>query len=440
MSKAIRELCAASDIDDSTSAAKIRSIFQEWDTDGNGLISEEELTNVIKRLCPHFSDEVIKALFKAADVDSSGAIDYNEFLDFLCPSAKKELTQGEIDALRAVFDRFDEDGNELLSRAELANLMQNMLPTRAHDFDLADTDGSGAVDFNEFVDYWKSIVGSPGFEADQFDEASDMFDKFDTDKSGDLDKDEFLSLLDNLFPARCDQNAKHVAAEFAACDSDSSNNVSFDEFIAYYGRLRMLYGQDGLGWPPGDAEERKATLEPDFVTSRCGLKFLPDRCPVHERGCKRCRELEEEERKRRAEEEARRNAEEDARRRAEEEAEAKRLAEEEERRRKEEEARRFAEEEAAWIKEMEEEARRRAEADAMKPQPNEHGFVPCPYCGRTFFPDRLPPHLRVCKKKKNLMPSGCRETVTPGETKASVGRYDAGWLGGDITQLPGSIM
>ena len=43
-----------------------------------------------------------------------------------------------------------------------------------------------------------------------------------------------------------------------------------------------------------------------------------------------------------------------------------------------------------------------------------NGFVPCELCGRKFFPDRLPVHLRVCRKA-HAVGNLCRETVTPQE-------------------------
>merc|ERR1711871_463606 len=44
---------------------------------------------------------------------------------------------------------------------------------------------------------------------------------------------------------------------------------------------------------------------------------------------------------------------------------------------------------------------------------NEYGFVPCDWCGRTFFPDRLAVHKNVCKKRPpNGDGTGIRPTIT----------------------------
>merc|ERR1712086_753046 len=99
-----------------------------------------------------------------------------------------------------------------------------------------------------------------------------------------------------------------------------------------------------------DAAARKASLDQSFVESHCGLKFLPDRLPVHRRGCAACKKA------------------------------AKAAA-----------------------------ARKRSD-----------GLEECRYCGRTFFPDRLAVHERCCANNK-LGAHGIRPTMTPGETKATVG-------------------
>jgi Ca2+-binding EF-hand superfamily protein len=387
----------------------VRALFEKWDKDGNGKISRAEMKQVLKELTDDFTEEQIDALFDAADSDKDGALDYQEFLDFLWDPSAKKLSPEELEALRALFNRFDTDKDGSLEKPEFMNLMQNMLPTRAGEFDVADVDSDGGIDFDEFVRYWQSVVGKPGFNAGELDEVADMFNCFDKNSSGELDREEFLNLLDNLFPGHCEENRKHVDAEFKNCDASSDNGVSFAELLAYYERLKSWYGER-LGWPPLDPEEREASLSEDFVMSRCGLQFLPERLAIHHRSCAACKKIFADEQDRLQEEENKRRAQEEARMK-----EALRKAREE----KDERLRRAQEEEEARRR-AEEEARRKAQ-EGQKKDPN--GFVPCRYCGRTFFPDRIPKHESVCPKNKGTI-HGIRPTVTPGEMAPTIGRYD----------------
>jgi hypothetical protein len=84
-----------------------------------------------------------------------------------------------------------------------------------------------------------------------------VFQFFDADRSGELDEAEFRTLLNQIFPDRCEENEAAVATEFAAADTDGSAGVSFTEFCAYYDRLRSLYGDTPPQLPPQIAEARK---------------------------------------------------------------------------------------------------------------------------------------------------------------------------------------
>ncbi|CAE8597506.1 unnamed protein product, partial [Polarella glacialis] len=197
------------------------------DVDGNGSISEDELRGVIRSVCPQFADEQIHALFEAADWNKDGAVDYSEFLMFLWNGKGKRgaWPKTAVEALQAVFNRFDEDLNGLLSPSEFTNLMQNMLPSRSSDFEAADIDCSGALDFDEFMRHWTAAAGSLGFEAGLFDEAAAMFHCFA--KKGELDRHGLLEVLHNIFPTHCEENEEIVDAEFAAVDGDGSSGISF---------------------------------------------------------------------------------------------------------------------------------------------------------------------------------------------------------------------
>uniref|UniRef100_A0A7S2CIH3 EF-hand domain-containing protein n=1 Tax=Alexandrium andersonii TaxID=327968 RepID=A0A7S2CIH3_9DINO len=54
--------------------------FQEWDVDGSGTISADELADVLLSLDPTFTKEDALKLFAAADMNKDGAIDYAEFM------------------------------------------------------------------------------------------------------------------------------------------------------------------------------------------------------------------------------------------------------------------------------------------------------------------------------------------------------------------------
>jgi len=62
---------------------KVTESFNRWDADGSGGISEEEMADVLKELNPEITDAKIKLLFSAADTNSDGIINIEEFCKFI---------------------------------------------------------------------------------------------------------------------------------------------------------------------------------------------------------------------------------------------------------------------------------------------------------------------------------------------------------------------
>eukprot|EP00325_Prymnesiales_sp_UTEX-LB-985_P001366 CAMPEP_0174698724 /NCGR_PEP_ID=MMETSP1094-20130205/4232_1 /TAXON_ID=156173 /ORGANISM="Chrysochromulina brevifilum, Strain UTEX LB 985" /LENGTH=400 /DNA_ID=CAMNT_0015895947 /DNA_START=16 /DNA_END=1218 /DNA_ORIENTATION=+ len=267
----------------------------------------------------------------------------------------------DLDVLRAMFDKFDTNKDGKLDADEFGKLLCQMMPRRVGDFDdvqsnsdsanmelnvqlgdgtsmqvklsvqfeLADTDGSGDIDFDEFVAYWRSIATNS-----EFDDASDMFDFFDRDKSGELDRKEFLHCLNQIFPEHVEENERICDAEFGSADIDGSDGISYPEFIMYYNRMKALY--DGKE-SEAEAAARKAAAkaaklaalkEPLVKCKGCGMEFVTDLLDVHQRSCE------------------------------------------------------------AYEKYLR--AQPAGGGGDQDSSADANGFVPCKYCARTFFPDRAP--------------------------------------------------
>ena len=267
--------------------------------------------------------------------------------------------------------------------ADADSLVEVMLKM---EFDAADADGSGGVTFEEFVAH---ALEMSQLVDPRFDEACAMFDFFDADRSGSLDPDELLSLLNQIFPERCDENEARCLAEFRALDDDGSGAISFPVFVAHFDALKALY--DGAP-PPEPAvaaptaeevaveeEHRQAAMAAELVECRCGGRFLPSVLPEHQRSCVAITPQKKE---------------------------------------------------VSFVEEVTQDP---LSSDVTTPAEgvrssvefadnDANSFVPCEWCGRTFFPDRLPVHLRVCKQRKEAAITGIRPTITDGRSEV-MGRY-----------------
>jgi Ca2+-binding EF-hand superfamily protein len=62
---------------------RVQAAFQRWDENGDGLITEAELLQVLQQLNPGTTMQSVRAMMQAADKDGDGAIDHKEFVAWL---------------------------------------------------------------------------------------------------------------------------------------------------------------------------------------------------------------------------------------------------------------------------------------------------------------------------------------------------------------------
>jgi len=63
---------------------ELKAAFRSADLDGNGLISKEELIEVFKDCFDGWAEADFKELVASVDVNKDGALDYSEFLEWIC--------------------------------------------------------------------------------------------------------------------------------------------------------------------------------------------------------------------------------------------------------------------------------------------------------------------------------------------------------------------
>eukprot|EP01104_Vermistella_antarctica_P005898 TRINITY_DN16644_c0_g1_i1.p1 TRINITY_DN16644_c0_g1~~TRINITY_DN16644_c0_g1_i1.p1 ORF type:complete len:184 (-),score=50.01 TRINITY_DN16644_c0_g1_i1:48-545(-) len=148
-----------------TSVPLSRSVFDKYDEDESGGLSNKEFQAMCYDLGYHLTDEEVTLAVVTLDKDGSGVVEYNEFIDFWRTDKrfqKLHLSEEELSTLRqcsAYFKYFDKDHSGTLDLEEFkschADLLKNNMTTKDLESAIADLDqdGNGSISFNEYVEW-----------------------------------------------------------------------------------------------------------------------------------------------------------------------------------------------------------------------------------------------------------------------------------------------
>jgi calcium-dependent protein kinase len=126
--------------------------FAEWDSNGDGVLSKEEIVNGYKKAYGTVDENEIDNMMKSVDTDGNGVIDYNEFL--ACAVNRDKIMSKE--NLELAFKAFDTDGSGKISVDELMDIFCKGDKSHANKqvFEKmvkdADENGDGEISFSEF--------------------------------------------------------------------------------------------------------------------------------------------------------------------------------------------------------------------------------------------------------------------------------------------------
>ena len=125
--------------------------FKEWDTNGDGVLSKEEIMIGYKKTYGKVDENEIENMIKSIDLDGNGVIDYNEFLN--CTMNRDKILSKK--NLEYAFKAFDKDGNGSISIEEIMSIFKktsNNVDKKVFEKMMkdADSNGDGEIEFEEF--------------------------------------------------------------------------------------------------------------------------------------------------------------------------------------------------------------------------------------------------------------------------------------------------
>ena len=127
---------------------ELQDIFDQFDKDKDGKISDKELKNAIVSMGQNPTDDEINEMMREVDLNQDGKIDFDEFMILMTKSSPDTQTEEEvINAFRV----FDKEGNGLIAHI-MMTIGDKMTEEEADEMvNEADIDEDGMINYEEFV-------------------------------------------------------------------------------------------------------------------------------------------------------------------------------------------------------------------------------------------------------------------------------------------------
>jgi len=130
----------------------MKEAFKEFDTNADGFISKDELSNAMANFGHVISNDEIDKMIALVDVDGNGLVDFKEFIHLMDNNC---LIQNEDDEMKNLFHMFDANKDGYITEKEIKNMMKN-LGEKVRKKDVrkmmkeADLNKDGKISFREF--------------------------------------------------------------------------------------------------------------------------------------------------------------------------------------------------------------------------------------------------------------------------------------------------
>ncbi|XP_050434687.1 troponin C isoform X1 [Adelges cooleyi] len=145
--------------EDEQKLAIMRKAFQMFDTSKSGFIDTLKISTILNTMGQLFDDSELNELIEEVDPDgkSSGKVNFDGFCKIAAHFLEEDDAEAMQEELKEAFRLYDREGNGYITTATLREILA-ALDEKLGPEDLdgiiaeIDTDGSGTVDFDEFME------------------------------------------------------------------------------------------------------------------------------------------------------------------------------------------------------------------------------------------------------------------------------------------------
>ncbi|XP_055696588.1 troponin C [Lutzomyia longipalpis] len=137
--------------------AVLQKAFNSFDAQKTGSISTETVAEILRLMGQPFNKKILEELIDEVDEDKSGRLEFNEFVQLAAKFIVEEDAEAMQKELREAFRLYDKEGNGYIPTTCLREILRELDDQLTeHELDIMieeiDSDGSGTVDFDEFME------------------------------------------------------------------------------------------------------------------------------------------------------------------------------------------------------------------------------------------------------------------------------------------------
>jgi len=223
------------------SSSDFKKLFSDFDRDGDGLITIEELNMAMAHFGKDVPQTELSAIFEKVDKNKDQRIDFREFSELVVALETKygKLRTGSTS--QNTFEDFDKDKDGLVTLDEIRlhllgegkGISENELKDL---FGKADKNSDGKIDVTEFNGLVELIQGKAN-EIKIHPDLAKVFEQFDANHDGLISKDEVRSILRAIGKDLSDSDLETC---FNEADTNKDGKIDITEFSSLIAKLKQV--------------------------------------------------------------------------------------------------------------------------------------------------------------------------------------------------------
>ncbi|XP_045474280.1 troponin C, isoallergen Bla g 6.0101-like [Harmonia axyridis] len=137
--------------------ALLKNAFDTFDVEKKGSIGTVMIGTILGMLGINTTDQMLNEIIAEVDADGSGELEFEEFITLASRFMVEEDAEAMQQELKEAFRLYDKEGNGYITTSTLKEILKELDDNLTSDeLDMIiteiDTDGSGTVDFDEFME------------------------------------------------------------------------------------------------------------------------------------------------------------------------------------------------------------------------------------------------------------------------------------------------